>query len=98
MTCRISGGIAGWGRWSACAPPAGSGGQRHIMTAGLANAPAALIQANVRSLVCADRVEANRHDYADALPAVMDPEGTTAAAARTYRLPTAARHPLVWWR
>ena len=66
------------------------------MTAGPANAPAALIQANVRSLVCADRVEANRHDYADALPAVMDPEGTTAAAARTYRLPTAARRPLVW--
>jgi hypothetical protein len=47
----------------------------------------------------ADRVETNRHDYADALPAVMDREGTTigwrnlmgAGAARKYRFPVTAR-------
>jgi hypothetical protein len=32
----------------------------------------------------ADRVETNRHDYADALPAVMDREGTTIGWRKPY--------------
>ncbi len=67
--------------------------RRLIVTAGPADA---LIQDHFRPLVCAGRLEANRHDYADALPAFMDLESTAvgcrnfmrAAVAGKCRFPT----------
>jgi hypothetical protein len=77
-------------------PPAGHGAQRLKTTVEPADPPVALIEDHVRLLDRVDRVDADRHDGADAFPAVVDPEDTAvgnfmgAAVARKCRFPTAA--------